>query len=401
MRLTVLGGSSVATPQLIDAIATWPAAAERRPELDIVLHGRSLERLRAIAAVCAARLTDLGVAGRCSAAADRQEALNGADVVLNQVRVGGLAARSFDESFPHAAGVAGEETMGPGGLANALRTLPVLRELWRDVLERAPGALVVNLTNPAGIVQQAAEVDSGLTVMSVCDSPITLTDAVAERLGVTASSVRTRYVGMNHLGWYVPDDPGALRKLDGIPSGIQPLVAALHEAVPSAYVRYYVDPEPLLRAQLAGPTRAQRLLEVERESLDAIARKEVPDASRRPAVWYKQAVVPLIDAWLNGSDEVLIAGARNGARVPGVSHTAVVEGPVVFPAPRTPWLLELAALPPLPAALLAQHATYEGLAVRAALDGDDRSCLRALLANPMVCTVEVAEALNASIRTGP
>jgi 6-phospho-beta-glucosidase len=211
MRLVILGGSGSATPELADALVDWPGGIERRPALEVVLNARSADRLALVADEMRRRLRGApGAEVQITAETDTQVALRGADVVLNAVRVGGLGARVFDESFPHRHGLPGEETMGPGGLANALRTVPAVRQLWSEVARLAPAALAINLTNPSGIVVAAATRSSGLPVISVCDSPVVFCDKVAERLGQPVDDVRRRYQGMNHMGWWTPTDAAEL-----------------------------------------------------------------------------------------------------------------------------------------------------------------------------------------------
>ena len=126
----------------------------------------------------------------------------GADVVLNAVRIGGLAARVFDESYPQRRGCPGEETMGPGGLANALRTVPVVRSWWATVMDVAPDALHINLTNPSGIVVAALQREFGSTIFSVCDSPVVFCDKIADRLGVETHLIP----GASHHGSFLRAD---------------------------------------------------------------------------------------------------------------------------------------------------------------------------------------------------
>ena len=131
VKVIVLGGSGIATPELVDAIVQ---TSERTQPVELVLVGRTIEKLEKVAAV--ARL----FAGEdplltMSHTTDVEEALSGADYVINQIRVGGLKARVFDETFPQEFGLPGEETVGPGGFANASRTIPVVLE-YAHLMER-------------------------------------------------------------------------------------------------------------------------------------------------------------------------------------------------------------------------------------------------------------------------
>ena len=359
-RLVVLGWSGASTPELFDAIVAWPGGIDRRPELRVVLVGRSVDKLELVTGACRSRLAegrataDGGLSVEVSTSTHRRAALEDADIVLNQVRVGGLAARAFDESFPWSYGLPGEETMGPGGFANALRTLPTLRYAWRDVAEVAPDALVINLTNPAGMVLQAAHREFGLQIVSVCDSPVTHTGAIAARLDRPTAHVVARYVGMNHVGWYVPETFDELDRLTDLAVGLDAEAVAVHEALGAPYVRYYVCPDRILAVQRSAETRAQALMRIEAEMLTGFASGD-PHTRRRGAAWYGLAVVPFLDAWLNGRDEPLIIGTINGGRVQGVPTEAMVEVPVRLPGPgqlASPGLAGCegpVALPPLPA----------------------------------------------------
>jgi 6-phospho-beta-glucosidase len=414
VRVVVLGGSAPATVQLIDAIAAWPAdedGLDRRPErLELVLHGRSERRLAAVADAAGRRAEALGVSARIAAQADLTAALTGADVVLNQIRAGGLEQRSADESFPHAFGLPGEETLGPGGFASAIRSVAALRPVWAGVARHCPGALLINLSNPAGIVTQAARQEFGLEVIAVCDSPLALLESVGARMaaggptggltsGLTGAALRARYVGMNHVGWYVPGSPPELGHLTDVVAGLDADVPRLHGALPGPYLRYYVHPDQMLAAQRGQPTRADTLRELASATLETFGRGEIPADWRRPAPWYALAVVPVIDAWLHGSGEPLILGLPNGARLPWLPDDVIVEGPAAFRRRCGPDALPVPDLPDLPRGILASHASYERLAattLAAGLPGDD-DLVRILLANPMVRDLDQARGLAAAI----
>jgi 6-phospho-beta-glucosidase len=407
MRLIVLGGSGSSTPELFDALTAWPGGVDRRPQLDVVLVGRDVPKLAAVEGACRARI-GAGPKLSVSSETDRRRALDGADFVLNQVRIGGYAARSFDESFPWQAGIPGEETMGPGGFANAIRTVPALRPTWHDIDEVSPNALVVNLTNPAGIIQAAALAEyPQLRVVSVCDSPMPLLEKVAERLGRDLGRVRARYFGMNHLGWYVPepaDSPGQLDALADLTTGLDPIDVRLLQAVGAPYVRYYIHPDRILAQQQGKETRAQALLQLEAQLLAGYRENPSGEVPRRGAVvWYRMAVLALLDAWIHGTTEVpVLAGVLNGDRIPALPANVVVELPHLVSGPTDLRPMPPVALPPIPAALLAAHATYESLAVTAlAPGGDAEARLRALAANPMVPDVDRAVVLLKAIEAGP
>lgn len=405
MQLVVLGGSAAATPELFDALAAWPGGPHRRPTLEVILVGRSVDKLELVAGESRRRVADRRPAEppiEIRTEPDRRRALSGADVVLNQVRIGGLAARAFDESFPRAFGLPGEETMGPGGFANALRTVPAMRAAWNDVAEVAPTALAIDLTNPAGIVVAAARREYDLRVVAVCDSPVSHTWAIAERLGRTAGRVRARYLGMNHIGWYVPESHDELQALADLAVGLDPDDVLADGAVAAPYVRYYTHPDRMLAAQLGTTTRAETLQGLEGELLSAYAGGR-EGGRRRGAVWYGMAVVPLLDAWWNGATEPLIVGLTDasGGYVAGTASGVAMEVPVDALEPGVLRTLGTVSLPAGPAARLAAHAEYERRTVDAILSGaSEAQLIDALAANPMVSDEALAARLVAAIRTG-
>jgi len=401
-RLVVLGGSGASTPELAEALTGWPGGIARRPPLTVVLQGRSADKLALVARAFRERLGAVGSpAIEVATSVDLERALDGADALLNQVRIGGLAARAFDESFPRAFGIPGEETMGPGGFANALRTVPALAPTWEAVARHAPRALVVNLTNPSGIVVAVAARTTGLVPVSVCDSPVTLTESIAAHLGRPVAEVRSRYLGCNHAGWWVAADEIELAEVAGLATGISAEEVATVGALPAPYGRYYLAPDRIAAAQANGPTRAEQLQELEARLLGAYAGTSGEATPRRGAVWYSKAVVPLLDAWWNGSAVPEILGLVSDGSLPGIPAGVVVERAtdvtargVLFPRPAP-------ALPPLPAAILSSHAAYEALVVEALSTGAPRRALvRALAANPMVHDLDRAAGLVDAILAG-
>jgi 6-phospho-beta-glucosidase len=395
-RVVVLGGSSVATPGL--ALALRGLAAERR--LTLVLHGRSPEKLGA-----AARAARIALRGEAPVEHETElaRALEGADVVLNQVRVGGLEGRRDDESFPRELGLVGEETLGAGGFANALRTLPVVLELAEAIARHAPGAVVVNLTNPASLVQQALALHSPLRALSVCDVPVTLAGWVHELVGEPPGSLRLEYFGTNHLGWATAARdasgadrlPEALERLETLEA--YPVDAALAHALgvlPGPYLRYVYEPDRYAGGN--GLPRAARLLEVEQTMLaeyaalheDATPEDVARIVAHREPHWYEEIVVPVIAACLGQATRLVVqvTNEDNDPRLPAqqaIEVAARVEGAE----------LEVEAPPELPPdcrAVLEENAAYEQLAVEAIVERDRGKALRALVLNPLVGSVTKA-----------
>ena len=208
MKLTILGGGGFRVPLVHEAVAT---AATGLTVDEIALHDVDPERLATITAVIQGQGERLTAEGRAAhlprlvSTTDLREAVTGADFVFSAVRVGGAEARTVDERVALGLGLLGQETIGPGGLAYALRTLPVALEIARTIAELAPTAWTINFTNPAGIVTEAMRSVLGDRVVGICDTPIGLVRRVGRLLGADLVAgergAEVDYVGLNHLGW--------------------------------------------------------------------------------------------------------------------------------------------------------------------------------------------------------
>jgi len=409
MRVAVIGGSGTSTPELMDAVAAWPGGAERRPALEIVLQGRSADKLAIVAEACRSRLPasikDVAIVAESSL----ERALDGADVALLQVRIGGLDARVFDETFPRAFGIPGEETMGPGGFANAMRTIPALAPLWDALTSRSPDAFIINLTNPSGIVTQAAIAYTGLRMVSVCDAPVTFVEGIARATGRDADSVRLAYAGMNHVGFWGDPNAAAMAAALSATKGIDAEDITAIGALPTPYVRFYLHPEQQLASQLdAVESRAQVLKRLEAEMLDQYSSGvEASQHKRRGALWYGVSIVPLIDAVVHGGDEPIVLGLPNDGAVAWASDDATVELSTDVLAGGELHREPAPVLPEAATRLLEQHAAFETATARALAGTRSRDDVRerrgeliaALTTNPMVPSANIAERLVDEILT--
>ncbi len=400
MKLAVLGGSSVATPTLIQALA----ARADRPPMHVALLGRSAGKLAAVAAFSARLAARAAVPLAISHTTDLEVGLAGADYVLNQVRVGGYRARAEDESFPHAFGLPGEETFGPGGMNNALRTIPVTLAHCRLIEQVAPEALLINLTNPSSFIQYAVARYARVAVVGVCDSPVGLAHSAAAVLGLPAEALLAGYVGMHHFGWITEARwqgrdrmPELLARLDAFPGlPVDADIVRAMGAIPSAYFKYYYHPERMLAAQLGQKTRAEQLLELEGRILaeyEAGGLEEIPPSlEKRGAHWYEEIVVPVLLAHAGDSGAMFVLNVTNGAAVPWLPAEAIVELAVEVtragfrprPAP---------AAPPDIQAMVRVNAAFEMLWVEAVVEQSYDRALRAMALNHLVQNLDQARAI--------
>ncbi|HEC23310.1 MAG TPA: hypothetical protein ENI95_10385 [Chloroflexi bacterium] len=405
IRLAVLGGSGVATPELIDALLH----AEGRPAMHVALIGRTAEKLKAVGKVCSRLAADADPPLTISTHTDTREGLAGAQYVLNQIRVGGYRARAFDETFPREFGIPGEETFGPGGMNNALRTVPVVLELCRAVEEAAPDALMLNLTNPSSFIQYAISRYTDVNVVGICDSPVWLMGAVAGLLGLPPEELTIRYSGMHHFGWVTGVRwqgrdmmPDVLEKVAGLPGlPVEAEIVRAVGAIPTSYFKYYYHPDRMLAAQQGKPARAEQLLELEARMLADYQSGELdhkPESlEKRGAHWYREIVVPVMLAHANDSGKVFVVNVTNGTALPFLPPQAIVEVPCVV---RRDGFLPLAydgGLTPDLEAMLLTNATFEMLWVEAIVEKSYPKALRAMMLNHLVSSYDQAKSILAKI----
>jgi 6-phospho-beta-glucosidase len=198
MKVAVVGGGSTYTPELVSGLAR----ERERIEIDeLVLQDIDPERREMVGGLAGRMLERAGYEGRLEITDELERAVDGADFVLVQIRVGGQEARLRDETIPLACGCIGQETTGAGGFAKALRTVPVVLGIADEVRRRAAsGAWIIDFTNPVGIVTRALR-DAGHRAIGLCNVAIGFQRSFAARLGVEPKHVVVDQVGLNHLTW--------------------------------------------------------------------------------------------------------------------------------------------------------------------------------------------------------
>jgi len=404
LKVTVVGGGSTYTPELIEGFVD---RADRLPLDELVLLDIDPERREVVGGLARRMLDRLGWPGRLVVTDDQDAALEGANFVLIQLRVGGQAARFQDETLPPRFGTIGQETTGAGGFAKALRTVPVVLDIAEQVGRRsAPDAWIVDFTNPVGIVTQAL-LDGGHRAIGLCNVAIGLQKRFAQQFGVSGDRVALEHVGLNHLSWEravtvdgvdrLPEllarDADAVGEMTGMSKGVTGALGML----PSYYLHYYYDTDAVLAEQRNGKeSRAAEVMDIEAQLLEMY---RDPQLSEKPALlatrggaFYSEAAAQLIASLHDGKGDVQVVDIRNDGALPDLPDDAVVEIPAVIDRAGA----HPAKLDPLPPEILGlvQHMkAYERLAVRAAISGDQRIALLALLTNPLVGKWVMAEEL--------
>ncbi|MGW6937019.1 6-phospho-beta-glucosidase [Lentzea sp. NPDC054927] len=404
MKLTVVGGGSTYTPELIDGIAG------RRTSLavdEIVLVDPDEHRLSLVGPFSQRLLQHAGHPAKVRTTTSLEDGVEGASAVLLQLRVGGQKARASDETFPLTCGCVGQETTGAGGLAKALRTVPVVLDIADRVRELAgPDTWIVNFTNPVGIVTRAL-LQAGHKAIGLCNVAITFQRWTSALLGVDPSTVELEHVGLNHLTWergvYVDgvdrlpellaDHVEGLAEHIGIDGGLMRRL----NMVPSYYLNYFYNHDAVVKKQLTEPPRAEVVAAVEKELLDIYGDPSVvtkpEQLDQRGGAYYSEAAVQLVHALTGGAGaEKHVVNVQNNGTLPFLPDDAVVEvSSTVDTNGGVP--LPVRPVEPSISGLISHVTAYEYLALEAAIHGGRDRVADALLAHPLIGQHAIADQL--------
>lgn len=408
----MVGGGSTYTPELVDGFARL---RDTLPVEELVLVDPATDRVELVGGLARRIFARQGHPGRVVTTDDLDRAVEGADAVLLQLRVGGQAAREQDETWPLECGCVGQETTGAGGLAKALRTVPVVLDIADRVRRANPGAWIIDFTNPVGIVTRAL-LQEGHRAVGLCNVAIGFQRRFAALLGVTPADVHLDHVGLNHLTWETgvrlggPEGDNVLPKLlaehgDSVADDLRlprSLVDRL-DVVPSYYLRYYYAHDEVVQELRGKPSRAAEVAAMERELLGMYADPALDEKpallAKRGGAYYSEAAVDLAASLLaGGGSPYQVVNTYNNGTLPFLPDDAVIEvqaavgahGPAPLPVPE---------VDPLYAGLMANVTAYEELALEAALRGGRDRVFRALLAHPLIGQYAYADALTDQLIT--
>ncbi|KIL39156.1 diacetylchitobiose-6-phosphate hydrolase [Gordoniibacillus kamchatkensis] len=417
LKVAVIGGGSSYTPELIEGFirhhGTFPVQDLYLADIEGGRH-----KLDIVGALARRMIEKAGVPIRLHTTLDRREAIGGADFVLTQMRVGFLEARSRDEKIPLKYGLIGQETTGAGGFAKALRTIPVILDICRDIEELAPEAFLINFTNPAGLVTEAVLKHSRVKTMGLCNLPIGTRMQIAGLCGVDVSEIDIEMAGINHLTWTTRIAVGGtditaevLNKAAGakgltmknIPDfGWDPEFLQSVGALPCSYHKYYYMKEKMLEDMLGmfrdkGTTRADDVKQVEAELFELYKDPDLaikpPQLEKRGGAYYSEAAVNLIKSIYTNTRDIQTVNVRNNGILPFLPDDASVEVNCVIDAAGAHPLQIMAPIPAQIRGLLQIVKAYEELTVKAAVAGDYSAGLQALTLHPLVGSSQVAKQL--------
>jgi 6-phospho-beta-glucosidase len=430
MKLTIVGGGGFRVPLVYGALL---AKAERLGLEEIVLHDVDATRLERMAPVLDGLAAEHGARLPFRTTTALDDAIEGADFVFCAIRVGQLEGRVVDESVPLGLGVLGQETTGPGGICFALRTIPAMVSLAQVIAERAPGAWLINFTNPAGMVTEAVQQVLGERAVGICDSPSGLCRRVALALGREPGELWFDYFGLNHLGWLkgVRDQSGEhlrelleddarlagfeegrlfggewLRSLDMIPNEYlyyfyysSDTVAAIRDS-PASRGAFLLEQQRAFyaqgRQQPAEALAAWRATRHDRErTYMAEARSAAGDGSEHDIdanSGYESEAMAVLEAIALNTRAVLILNTANRSSLPILDHRAVVEVPAVV-GRAGPVPLAVGEVPAHAGALVTLMKEVERTTIDAALTGSRELAVKALALHPLVPSVSTARAI--------
>ena len=400
MRLAVIGGGSTYTPELIDGIIKRSA---RLPISEIYLLDITTERVSVIAAFASRMLKAASKDISIQFGTNLDEAIKGADFVVSQFRVGTQRARHKDELLGRKYGLVGQETVGVGGFAKALRTIPVAMTIASKVQELAPNATFLNFTNPAGLITQALISNfPKLNIVGLCNVPWNTRIEIAEAMNTDFAKVQFDYVGLNHLSWVrgvsidgTDVSAAAIKAFRGLtidkakpgdsPAWTQSDIDTI-DAIPNYYLLYYYQTQNWINYQKNHDTRASEVIKIEDEliekfkDIDLVVKPE--ELMKRGGAYYSDSAAELMADICADAGTIHIVNTRSHGAVPGMKADEVMELPCIIDgAGATP--IPTSAMRPDVNALVRTVKDFELLTIRAAVDGDEDSALRALITNPL------------------
>ncbi len=403
MKVTVIGGGSTYTPELVNGFIE---RSLQFPITELCLMDIDAVRLKIVGGFAQRMVESKGSTFKVILSTDQRESVRGASYVITQLRVGQMEARRKDEYLGQRHGLIGQETTGVGGMAKALRTIPVILKIAQDISELAPGAMLANFTNPSGLVTQAlSKYAPELIAVGVCNVPITTKMSIIKDLEtaigktINPQSTELLTLGLNHLSWHrgftvegenvwpqVIEGYIASLKVEKDPEWDWRTIEALR-MIPNYYLQYFYHTDKKLATQKGWPpSRAEEVIEIEkdllREYADPTLKEPPADLMKRGGAYYSTVATQLLNAHYNDLGEIHVVNTRNNGAVKEWPAEWVLE----MPAKISRQGVEPVTTEPLPPAcfgLIAQIKAYELLTVEAAVLGDRNAAYQALLAHPL------------------
>ena len=417
IKIVTIGGGSSYTPELVEGfIKRYNELPVRELWLVDVEAGK--HKLEIVGELAKRMVEKAGVPMEIHLTLDRREALKDADFVTTQLRVGLLDARIKDERIPLSHGLIGQETNGAGGMFKALRTIPVILDIDKDMAELCPNAFLINFTNPAGMVTEALlRYGKNKKVIGLCNVPINMEKAAANMLGVDHSRIRMDFVGLNHMVYgkkiFLDGSDVTNQVVDAIADGkMGAIVKNIKDfewdadfikslgMMPCPYHKYYYETQEMLESELKefakGETRAEVVKRLEDDLFklydDPNLDIKPPQLEKRGGALYSDAACRLINSIYNDKGDIQPVDCRNNGAIEGLDDDSAVEVSCVI-TKEGPRPLAMGKLPLQITGLVQEIKNFEKLVIEAAVTGDYHTALMAMSMNPLVPSDKMAKIL--------
>ncbi|MGQ9554964.1 MAG: 6-phospho-beta-glucosidase [Anaerolineae bacterium] len=401
MKMVIFGGGGSYTPELVEGLIQH---YHELPVSELCLLDINERRLEILGGLSQRMIAKSGLPITVTTTTDRQRGLDGAAFVNSIIRVGGMEARSRDERVPLKYGIVGQETTGPGGMMKALRTVPVIVGLAKDVERYCPDAWIINYTNPSGIMAEALGKYSCAKFVGLCSGPIGWVGHMLQLMGVAPARANVDWMGLNHLGFitrvWVDGKDATEQAIEAVAGNwaIDGEWIRILGAIPASYLaHYYHRGRQFEKTQEPGyRTRAEFLKELEAEMLQVYSDPNLDEKpellKQRGGGGYAEVAFASMLAIQHNKGERQITQVLNQGALDDIPADASVEVPCIVDS-TGPHPLCMGAIPLPIRGLIQAVKAYESLTVQAAMEGSKRIAMQALMAHPLVPSWEVAKPL--------
>lgn len=411
LKIVVIGGGSSYTPELMDGLILKRNSLPVK-EVILVDIEEGLEKLTTNHELILRMFKKAKLHTKVTYTLDRKTALKNADFIMTQLRVGGLDARSKDESIPIKYNMIGQETTGMGGFFKALRTIPVMLDICKDIEIICPNAWLINFTNPSGIITEAIMNHTHVKTIGLCNVPINMHHEASEKLGVSPEDITTNFIGLNHLSfmnacYYKEED--VLKKVlskntsEKTMQNIEKIkafdmVAKRLGYMLSPYLQYYYFETDMLQEEKENieqgkGTRAEQVKNIEKKLFelykDPTINEKPKELSQRGGARYSEVAIRLIDSIYNNRGDIQVVNTLNHGSIEDLPFNSAVEINCTIDK-NGPKPVFNGYLPKNIAPLIRMVKTYEEYTIDAALTGNREKCFYALINNPFVHNISDA-----------
>lgn len=413
LKVAVIGGGSSYTPELVEGIIKRAGELPVR-QLWLVDIEEGKEKLEIIADLAKRMAQKSGTCMEIIPTLERGKAIEGANFIVTQFRVGGLKAREKDEIIPLKHDLIGQETTGAGGFAKALRTIPVILDICKEIEELSPDAWLINFTNPAGIITEAVLNHSRVKAIGLCNVPISMVNDIARVLEVDSKRIYADFTGLNHMNYItalyldgknIIDELIEMYSSDHLKEKVEKISDIIWDTdflkalrmIPSPYHRYFYLTRKMLDEEKeslkTSGSRAMKVQEIEKKLFELYRNedlKEKPkELEKRGGAYYSEAAVSLISAIYNNKNEIHTVNVLNNGTIANIPDNAVIEAnALIGKSGARP--LNIGKAPVKIAGLINSVKSYEQLTIQAAVKKDYYTALMALNANPLIADASKA-----------